>query len=75
MQLMQFYHALKNAAPATVNGQKITDFHWEDDGEDGLALRVKNSTLSVLILSTDKIVRTKNCVTVSIGASDYEFEI
>jgi hypothetical protein len=77
VQLMHFFHAMKQSHSPIVNGTPVRSFGWEDDGEDGLALRViSEDDKSILIYNTDKITRPPkagNMYTVSIGATDHQF--
>jgi hypothetical protein len=76
VQLMHFFHALKQAQKPTVNDVAVRSFGWEDDGEDGLALRViSEDDQSILIYNTDRINKQANGITVSIGATDHVFLI
>jgi len=74
---MHFFHALKQAQKPIVNEVTVRSFGWEDDGEDGLALRViSEDDQSILIYNTDKITSDKSIkgkIVVSIGATDHEF--
>jgi putative lipase involved disintegration of autophagic bodies len=74
---MHFYHALKQSPSSTVNGTTVRSFGWEDDGEDGLALRViSEDDQSILIYNTDRIVTdkiVKGRIVASIGATDHVF--
>ncbi len=74
---MHFFHALKQAQKPLVNDVTVRSFGWEDDGEDGLALRViSEDDASILIYNTDKIIPDKSVkgkIVVSIGATDHEF--
>jgi len=74
VQLMQFHNALTRAESVSVNGTVVTYMNWEDDGEEGMALRVFTDIDNILILGSDKICLIPNvCIVVSIGAKDYEF--
>lgn len=76
MQLMHFFHALKQAQKPTVNDVAVRSFGWEDDGEDGLALRViSEDDKSILIYNTDRISKIKEGILVSIGATDHLFTV
>lgn len=77
MQLMRFFHAIKNSKDPKVNEEPILSFDWEDDGEDELAIRVKTESDEILVYATDKIEKdpSTNTVTVSVGATDYQFAL
>jgi len=75
---MHFFHALKQAQKPIVNEVSIRSFGWEDDGEDGLALRViTEDDQTILVYNTDKIIANKDreVIVVSIGATDHEFVV
>lgn len=76
MQLMQFYNALKRSPnPVDSDGEPI-GFDWEDDGEDGLALRISFENCdSVLVFTTDRITQEGNDIIVTVGARDYKFTV
>jgi hypothetical protein len=79
MHLLQFFHTLNRAKTKTLDGEPVTRFAFEDDGDESPALRVVTPIHNLLVLPTDRIAvdRADNkgnaTVVVSIGAKDFAF--